>query len=378
MIIKNARRDAPRLVAIKYKLYIENCRSSNFIKAPCVWDVSNIHSQCNFLWFHWLPIFASLSAFEHYFEFREWLSDPLDVGSAYWTFHIALKQPTNNFPICPHYISKPQSVQTPLAVLHNSLQLVKALYHTMTPYRKYTWCKQCKGISNTSAKWSSCWRFVQRVFVSFIFPKNPSVCQRSAFVVKTMMFHVDFFFSTNLNLLFFFSPKIGNFFFLPNSRFNFFFSSRRWWWMFRKLFLHLNGCCPPFGLFNVQSAVADCSMELAQRILNANDLGKKQAENKKQNGVDFSSETFWWYRPELLSIACCQRGDRFFTLFQLLRTNPLHANEETSQNQGIKHMKATAICDAEFRFIFWKRLRNDSQVHEVLTGWDFYFDESLL
>ena len=80
---KNARRDAPRLVAIKYKLYIENCRSSNFIKAPCVWDVSNIHSQCNFLWFHWLPIFASLSAFEHYFEFREWLSDPLDVGSAY-------------------------------------------------------------------------------------------------------------------------------------------------------------------------------------------------------------------------------------------------------------------------------------------------------
>ena len=47
-------------------------------------------------------IFASLSAFENYFEFREWLSDPLDVGSAYWTFHIALKQPANNFPICPH------------------------------------------------------------------------------------------------------------------------------------------------------------------------------------------------------------------------------------------------------------------------------------
>ena len=137
--------------------------------------------------------------------------------------------------------------------------------------------RQCKGISNTSAKWSSCWRFVQRVFFSFIFPKNPSVCQRSAFVVKTMMFHVDFFSLINLNLLFFFSPKIGNFFFLPNSRFNFFFSSRRWWWMFRKLFLHLNGCCPPFGLFNVQSAVADCSMKLGERILNANDLGKKRA-----------------------------------------------------------------------------------------------------
>ena len=34
--------------------------------------------------------------------------------------------------------------------------------------------------------------------------------------------------------------------------------------MFRKLFLHLNGCCPPFGLFNVQSAVADCSMKLGE------------------------------------------------------------------------------------------------------------------
>ena len=147
---------------------------------------------------------------------------------------------------------------------------------------------------------------------------------------KQWCFMLTFFFSTNLNLLFFFSHRKSEFsFFSQIADLTFF--------LFPKMMMNVSKVVSSFewvlsSVWSLQCAVSCRGLfhGVGAKNTQRKRFGKETSLNKKQNGVDFSSETFWWYGPELLSIACWQRGESLFTLFQLLRTNLLHANKETS------------------------------------------------